>query len=147
MEGNDLAAWTDYTEAVVFEGVLAAPPDRTLQKFKFKVSQSTGDWDRALRLWRPGDHALKTLISNVNRIGIRTYVYTFLDEGAAEAIERWLARKGVGVSCTYYSSVEALRDDLRYNREVYKVYVPTYDMVREIGPRATAVSPDSTWSN
>lgn len=147
MEGNDLAIWTNLSEAVVFEGVLAAPPNKTLLKIQNKAAQSTGDWDRALKLWMPGEHAVKTLINNVNRLGIRTYVFTFLHPKAAEAIEGWLARKGVYVSCSYYPSVEALRDDLKYNRDILTVYVPTYEMVKELGPRATAVAPDSTWDN
>ena len=142
MENNDILPWETAKQGTIFEGVLATPPSRSLLK---DLLNKGNDWDTKILRWKAGDLCLRSIIDCVNRLGIRTDVYTFLDPDAPEPIERWLTRKGVSVSCFYYPSVEELAEDLRYNRAIHKVYVPTKEMWLTIGPRATVVSPDTAW--
>lgn len=146
MEDNDIAPWTTAGLATLFEGVLASPPTKGQASLRNWYHRRTGDWEDALQTWRPHELPLKSLIDTVNRKGIQVTVYTLLGYAACEAVETWLARKGVSVTCLGYASAELLADDLRYNRSIVSIYVPTGDLAHLIGPRATVVTPSTAWT-
>jgi hypothetical protein len=145
MERNDIAPWSTSGLATLFEGVLASPPSKGQASVRNWYHRRSGDWDDALKLWRPHELPLKSLIDTVNRKGIQTTVYTLLGYAASEAIESWLARKGVSVQCVGYPDAELLAEDLTYNRTILTVYVPTKELAYLIGPRATVVTPSTAW--
>ena len=105
-----------------------------------------GEWDKALKLWKPNDLPLKSLIDSIGRRGIDTAVVTFLPEEAVEPIYRWLIRKGVSCTVNSYDSPEHYESDLRYDRGIKVVYVPSKEIAYVLGMRATVVSPASAWS-
>lgn len=146
MEGNDIGSWSVSGQGVVFEGVLASPPHRRVPALKSLVAGRTPSWESRIAHWKANDIPLKSMIDCVNRLGIKTSVYTFLAEDAVDPIERWLARKGVIATCLFYASPKLLAEDLIYDRSVHTVYVPSVELARELGVRATVVGPDTRWS-
>ncbi len=147
MEGNDIGSWAVSHQGVVFEGVLASQPHRRMPAFRNSLLAGRAtNWESFIANWKANDIPLKSMINCVNRLGIKTSVYTFLAEEAVDPIERWLARKGVASTCLFYSSPKLLAQDLIYDRSVHTVYVPTVELARELGLRATVVGPDTHWS-
>lgn len=145
MERGDIADSVVLGQACVFEDVLASrPTGSSVIREKFYIRR--GDWDGALKLWKPNDLPLKSLIDAVDRRGIGTSIITFLDPDAVEPIYRWLIRKGVTCPVEYYESPENYALDLRYDRGIKVVYVPNTDIAYALGMRATVVSPTSAWS-
>lgn len=146
MEGNDISTWTTAGLGAIFDGLIASPPTGGVPAIRNWNSKRTGSWADALDTWKPHDLALKSLIDCVNRRGIQAQLFTFLGNEAADSIESWLARKGVAVSCSSYGSPELLAEDLRYNRSIVQLFVPTRDLAAVLGPRCTVVSTSSVWN-
>lgn len=144
MEGNDLAEFAPLQQGVIFEGVLANPPEG-LKSWRTRIAQRTGDWKTVINAMTPSELPLKSLADSVNRRGIGTIVYTFMPPDAIDAIERWLIRKGISTPVESYTDIEALADDLRYNRSVRVIYVPTQEEQAVIGIRATVLGSERAW--
>lgn len=139
MLGNDIREYSDLGQGVIFEGLLASPPKR-------RVFQRQGsDFDKELSKWVPHDLPLKALIDSYDRLGVNTEVYTFLGQGAGEAVDNWLMRKGISVVVYEYENVEMLAYDLRFKRSMRTIYVPEQEQAVIIGLRATVVSPQKAW--
>jgi hypothetical protein len=145
MERGDIGAFTTLSQACVFEGLLAQPPTNLRGKVLERIKLGAKDWDAALKLWKPFELPVKTLIDNVDRLGISTKVITFLADDAVDPIYRWLLRKGVSTTVEFYPSVEVFVEDLKFDRSIRNVYVPTEDLYRRIGIRASVVNPDVSW--
>lgn len=145
MERGDIGAYAVAGQACVFEDLLAQRPTGAAA-IKEKYYTRRGEWDKAMKLWKPNDLPLKSLIDSVERRGISTDVITFLSYDAAESIYRWLVRKGVSCPVNAYESPEDYEADLRYDRGVKVVYVPNKEIAYTLGMRATVVSPNSAWS-
>jgi hypothetical protein len=94
---------------------------------------------------KPSELPLKSLADSVNRRGIGTIVYTFMPPEAIDAIEHWLIRKGISTPVESYTDIEALADDLRYNRSVRVIYVPTQEEQAILGIRATVLGSERAW--
>lgn len=145
MEGNDIAPFTPLFQGLVFDGLLASPPQGTkavLANFK----KTRDDWDGVLRLWQPHELPLKALSDCVNRLGLGTDVYTFLHPDAVDAIDKWLIRKGISTPVYYYESPQMLEYDLRFQRAVRIIYTSDEETAKILGIRATVVSPDKAWT-
>lgn len=146
MEGNDISTWTTAGLGAIFDGLIASPPTGGIAAVRYWNSKRTGSWVDALDTWKPNELALKSLIDCVNRRGIQAQLFTFLGYGAEDAVETWLGRKGVSVKCVSYASPEILAEDLRYNRSIVQLFVPSQDLASTLGPRTTVVSPSTVWS-
>jgi hypothetical protein len=144
MERGDIADYTRVGQACIFEGLLAIRPSGSAG-LKCKVYERGGNWASSIKLWKPNDLALKSLIDSVNRLQIATEIITFLSDEAVEPIYQWLLRKGVTTSVVYYEDVESYEIDLRYNRAVRAVYVSDQEHARILGMRATVVPPTTAW--
>lgn len=144
MEGGNISQSSRSGQACIFEDLLVSrPTGATLIKSKYY--EKTGDWKSALKLWRPNDLPLKSLIDSVERLHISTEVITFLNADAVEPIYQWLVRKGVMTNVEYYESIEDYSMDLRYNRSITTVYVAKQEDALILGPRSTVVSPTTEW--
>lgn len=145
MERGDIGSFSVLAQACVWEGVLATPPEGLSKKARYKLAERSSDWETAIQLWKPLDIAVKSLVDCVNRLNIGTDVVTFLHPDAADPIYRWLLRKGVSTSVTYYPSSEEYSIDLRYNRGIKTVYVATDEDASIIGFRSHVVQPNTAW--
>lgn len=145
MEGNDLLPYVGVSQATMFEGVLASPPEGTVKSLRYRRLTSRDEWDEAIRMWTPNDMPLKSLADCVNRRGLGTEVYTYLPGSAVDAIGRWLVRKGISVPIYSFMDVADLLGDFRMNRAVRVLYTSNYDDACLIGPRSTVVSPSQAW--
>ena len=146
MERGDIGDYVFAGQACVFEDLIAERPTGAAAiKEKFYIRR--GDWDKALKLWKPNDLPLKSLIDSAKRRGIATSVVTFLPEESVDAIYRWLLRKGVS-ECPVeaYETPAHYEMDLRYDHGIKVVYVPNKEIAYVLGMRATVVSPNSAWS-
>lgn len=142
MEGNDLMNYDTRGYGIMFEGVLASPPEKNL----FNVFRNEyKDWDKHISRWRPNELPLKSMIDTTNRLGIGCEVYTFISEDAVDPIERWLIRKGVSVPVFYYEDAKFLEYDLRFNRSIRTVLVADEEDAKIIGIRARVVPSDRGW--
>ena len=139
MQGNDIREFSDTGQGVVFEGLIASPPERRL----FRISR---DWEKEIRSWKANDLPLKALIDTSDRLGINTEVYTFLPEDAVPFVENWLSRKGISLPVYHYQNVEELAYDLRFKRSVRNIYVPEEEQARVIGILATVVDTKKAWT-
>lgn len=146
MDKNDIGTYETLSQATMFEGVLASPPKKTLKRIRFRVSEGIQDWSTAIATWQTNELPVKSLADSVNRLFIGTVVYTFLHPDAVDPIEKWLIRKGISVPVYWYPDVDALADDLKFNRGVRVIYTASHDDAKRLGLRATVVSPDRAWS-
>lgn len=144
MQGNDIGVFDRLGQATMFEGVLASPPSGSA-KLKYKFHESRNDWESALKLWRPNDLPLRSLVDFTNRLSIGTEVITFLSPDAVEPIYNWLSRKGVSTTVLYYEDAAQFRDDFIYNRSLRVFYTSSTDDAQIIGIRATVVGPTTAW--
>lgn len=140
MQGNDIGTFGDIGQGVIFEGLLASPPQR-----KF-FERAANDWDKELRKWKAHELPLKALIDTSDRLGVNTEVYTFLGSDAVDAIEDWLLRKSISLPVFSYNNVEDLAYDLRFKRSVRNIYVPDQEQSAVIGLRATVVDNKKAWT-
>lgn len=146
MQGNDLSSFTSRSQATMFEGVLANPPEG-LAKVKASFLLRNEKWDSYLRLWEPNTLPIKSLSDSINRLGIGTEVYTLLPPQVAEAIDKWLIKKGISTNVIAYQDIKELVYDLSINRGITQVYVADQEHYKLIGPRATVVSSKTAWAN
>lgn len=145
MERGDIGAYTVFGQSCIFEDLIAERPTGSAAlKEKFYIRR--GEWDKAMKLWKPNDLPLKSLIDAVERRGIATSVITFLPRDAETSIYKWLLRKGVSTTVECYDTPEDYESDLRYDRSIKVVYVPRTEIAHILGMRATVVSPNSAWS-
>jgi hypothetical protein len=140
MQSNDIGNFNDIGQGVVFEGLLASPPERRF------FQRADADWDKELSKWKPHELPLKALVDYSDRLGIDTEVYTFLGLDAVDAIDRWLGRKGVSLPVYGYANPEELSYDLRFKRSVRTIYVPEQEQAAIIGIRATVADSKKAWS-
>lgn len=145
MQGNDITDYAALAQAVVFEGLLASPPEGAKGLLE-NLQRKRGNWEGALRTWEPHDMPLKALSDSVNRLGIGTDVYTFLHEDAVEVIDKWLVRKGISTSIYFYPTVELLEYDLRFQRAIRTIYVANQDHAQILGMRATVIGSHQAWT-
>jgi len=143
MQGNDLMSYDTRGYGIVFEGVLATPPDRSLRQI---FTTSSPKWEKDLPRWKANELPLKSMIDTTSRLGIGCDVYTFLGEDAVAPIERWLSRKGISVPVSYYEDATFLEYDLRFNRSIRTILVPTDELAQIIGLRARVVPSDRGWT-
>jgi len=146
MQGNDLSSFTARSQATMFEGVLASPPEG-IAKVKASFYLRNEKWDSYLRLWQPNTLPIKSLSDSVNRLGIGTEVYTLLPPQVADAIERWLIKKGISTNVVAYQDIKELAYDLSINRGINQIYVSEYEHYKLLGLRATVVSSKTAWAN
>ena len=139
MQGNDISLGVDAGQGVIFEGLLAMPPDKKLSLFK--RTSELGEKD--IRNWKPNDLSLKALIDTSDRLGVSTEIYTFLPY--PDVIESWFFRKGVSLPVFAYENVEELAYDLRFKHSIRRILVPTPEQAAIIGIRATVVDPQKAW--
>jgi hypothetical protein len=144
MLGNDIAEYAQIGQGVLFEGVLAAQPEGA-QAVKATFYKNREKWDKYIDLWRPKDLALKAMIDSAVRLGVATDVYTFIDNDAVNAIDRWLQKKGISVSVMHYQSIDELAYDLRFQRSIKTIYVETQEQGSIIGIRSHVVNPAKAW--
>jgi hypothetical protein len=140
VQGNDIASFNYIGQGVMFEGLLASPPERRL------FNRQNSDWEKELRKWIPHELPLKALIDTSDRLGVDTEVYTLLGQDAVDAVERWLSRKGITVPVLAYDNIEELAYDLRFKRSLRTICVPTQEHAYTIGIRATIVDPQKAWT-
>lgn len=139
VQGNDISLGVDAGQGVIFEGLLAMPPDK-----KFNVFKRTSEMgEKEIRNWKPNDLPLKALIDTSDRLGVSTEIYTFLPY--PEEIESWFFRKGVSLPVFAYSNIEELAYDLRFKHSIRRILVPTQEQAAIIGIRATVVDPQKAW--
>ena len=141
MQGNDIAAWVEYECAVIFEGLLASPPEKLIQKQQEKLFRSRNRWEDALRLWTIHELPVKSLEDMINRQGIITEVYTLLPSEAVPAIDAWLNRKGISTNVLSWPDIEALAYDLSFHRDVRIVFTSNQDHYGLLFPKSKIVSP------
>lgn len=145
MQGNDLLDFSSVTQGVIFEGVLAIPPTSTVASTKAAFFKNRENWAAYLRMWEPNDLPLKAMIDSATRLGVGTDVYTFVSQGFAEEVDKWLMRKGISVAVMYYGSVEELAYDLRFQRQIRTIYTATEEQAAVIGIRSHVVDPKKAW--
>jgi hypothetical protein len=145
MQGNDIASFSPTAQGVIFDGLLASPPSGN--KAILEAIQKRRDrWDSVINLWEPNDLPLKALSDSVNRLGLGTDVYTFIHPDAADAIDKWLVRKGISTPVYYYETPQLLEYDLRFSRAVRIIYTSNEEYARILGIRATVVNPERAWT-
>lgn len=145
MQGNDISSYSSLAQAVIFEGLLASPPEGAKALLE-NVHRKRGNWENALRLWTPHEMPLKALSDSVNRLGLGTDVYTLLHEDAAPVIDNWLVRKGISTPVYYYPSIELLEYDLRFQRAIRTIYVANEEHAKVLGIRSTVLASNTAWT-
>lgn len=129
----------------MFEGVLASEPEG-IAKIKAAYFLRNEKWDQYLRMWEPNTLPIKSLSDSINRLGIGTEVYTLLPPPVADAIDRWLIKKGISTNVVSFQDIKELAYDLSINRGITQIYVADQEHYKLIGLRATVVSPKTAWS-
>lgn len=145
MEKNDLFSFSSKSQATIFEGVLASPPEG-LAKVKASFYLRNEKWDSYLRLWEPNTLPIKSLSDAINRLGIGTEVYTMLPPQVADAIDRWLIKKGISTNVVAYQDIKELAYDFGINRGITNIYVADEEHYKLLGFRATVVSAKTAWT-
>ena len=85
MQGNDISEYAAIAQGVVFDGLLATPPEGAKAILE-TIQRRRNNWDAVFRLWEPNDMPLRALSDSVNRLGLGTDIYTFTDADAVDAI-------------------------------------------------------------
>lgn len=135
MERNDIATYQKASIGCFFEGLLASPPKPHRLLFKRTVE------DRTLRGWLPHDIPLKSLVYQTTRLGMHIDVITLLGYDMEDPIYRWLSNRGVRTNVHAYESLDEFVEVIRYNEQFKTIYVPTEDLWKRVGIRATVVPP------
>jgi hypothetical protein len=144
MQGNDIQSYDYIGYGVIFEDLLASPPDG-IKSLGTALYKNRNNWERVIEMWSPNDMPLRALSDSTNRLGIGAEVYTFLHPDASLAIEKWLSRKSISVPVEYYPKIEDLEYDLRFKRSVRTIFVPHKEQASVLGIRATVTSSTSAW--
>lgn len=145
MERNDIQSDAPIKQACLFEGVLAGPPSKNVQKLRAAKAVRQNEWHRYIGMWVPYELPIKSLVDSVNRRGVGVEVYTFLSYGVEDAIERWLARKGVSVPVYQFENIYDLQAEMKYHSTSMKVHVATEEQAQLLGLRARVASPHKEW--
>lgn len=150
MQDNDIGPTIHRHVACMFEGLLIeekpAEEERRHWWQRPTKEQTTEDQiDQIARTWRANEKPLKSVIHLVNHLDIGVEVYTYMDSEFHDAIEHWLARKGVSVNVYHYANLEDLAEDFRFNRDVHTLFTPYEEDAARLGIRATVVRPDGTF--
>jgi hypothetical protein len=58
MQGNDIGNFNDIGQGVLFEGLLASPPERRF------FQRADSEWDKELSKWKANDLPLKALVDS-----------------------------------------------------------------------------------
>ena len=132
----------------MFEGlVYTDDPEKVTPEKKWYQRSKSSDpvADTVIRRWKPRELPLKSLLHLINQLGQHVDVYTYYDNTYTEEIEHWLFRKGASVTVYSYEDIDALKDDMKYNRDVHTLYTPFEDDAAVIGIRASVMKIDGTW--
>jgi hypothetical protein len=146
MQGNDLASYAPRVQATMFEGVLASEPTGKLEKIKASYLLKSEKWDAYLKMWQTNTLPVKHLSDSIHRLGVGTEVYTLLPPGFAEAVDRWLFKKGISTNVVSFDNINDLAFELQFNRGITKIYTADQEQAKVIGMRATVVSTNTAWS-
>jgi hypothetical protein len=146
MQGNDLASYAPRVQATMFEGVLASEPTGKLEKIKASYLLKSEKWDAYLKMWQTNTLPVKHLSDSIHRLGVGTEVYTLLPPGFAEAVDRWLLKKGLSTNVVSFDNINDLAFELQFNRGITKIYTADQEQAKVIGMRATVVSTNTAWS-
>lgn len=148
MEGNDIGFTVHKHVACMFEGLLMnrkefAPEKTGFFRRKREDDLSESEFiDREVRLWRPNEMPVKSVIHMITKMGIGVEVYTYMDPMFIPSIEHWLARKGADVQVYSYYDVKDLYEDFKLNRDVHTLFTPSEEDAKLLGMRSTVVLPD-----
>jgi len=145
MERGDIAAYAPPGIAVIFEGVLASPPD-TLGKVIANIRLRAKDYDSYLTYWKAHEIPIKHVIDSINRKQIGVVVYTLLPVDIAEAVDRWLIRRNISTTVVPYVDIEDLAETSKFFPEIKTIYVADQEHARRIGMKATVVTPETSWN-
>jgi hypothetical protein len=145
LEGNNIHPEAPIKQACLFEGVLAAPPTKVVQKMRAATAARQHEWNRYIGMWQPHELPIKSLIDSVLRRGVGVEVYTMLPAGADDAIDRWLFRKGVSVPVYLFADINEIREEMKYHSPSMRVHVATEEQARILGIRARVASPSREW--
>lgn len=148
MERNDIAPTVHKRIACWFEDLIitkeTAEKERRFTLRKPRPA-SEEDWVRMeVRSWRTNEMPLKSLFHMVNQLGMGVDVYTYMTD-LTEAVEAWLARKGISVVVYGFDDFDHLRDEFKYNRDVHTLFTPFQEDAARLGLRCTVVNPDGTF--
>jgi hypothetical protein len=146
MQGNDLASFAPHVQATMFEGVLASEPTGRVEKIKAAYLLRNEKWDAYLKLWTTNPLPVKLLSDSIHRLGVGTEVYTLFPPGFAEAIDRWLLKKGISTNVVSFDNIDDLAFELQFNRGIAKIYTADQEQAKVIGMRATVVTTNTSWS-
>ncbi len=145
MERNDIQSDAPIKQACLFEGVLAGPPSKNIQKMRAATAKDEHEWHRYIGMWRPHELPIKSLVDSVNRRGVGVEVYTCLASGVEDAIDRWLARKGVSVPVYQFENIYELQAEMKFHSPAMKIHVATEEQAQLMGLRARVASPHKEW--
>lgn len=145
VERGDISAYAPPGLAVLFEGVLASPPD-TLGKVIANIRLRANDYDAYLTYWKAHEIPLKHVIDTINRKQIGVVVYTLLPVEVAEAIDRWLIKRNISTTVVPYADIDDLTETSKFFPEIKTIYVADQEYARRIGMKATVVTPETSWN-
>jgi len=145
VEGNDIKAFAPIQQACLFEGVLASPPVKRVQKLRASKAVRQHEWNRYIGLWQAHEMPLKSLVDSVHRRGIGVEVYTCLPLGTEDAIDKWLFRKGVSVPIYHFEDINEIAAEMKYHSPSMRIHVATEEQAQVLGLRARVASPHREW--
>lgn len=145
MERGDIAAYSKPGLAVMFEGVLANPPDR-FNKIIANVRLRANDYDSYLSYWKPNHLQVKHVVDSINRKQIGVLVYTLLPPELSTAVDRWLLHRNISTTIMVYQNVDDLVESQQFMQEIKSVFVNDDELAKRIGIRATVIQPDTKWN-
>lgn len=148
MEGNDIAPTTHKHIACWFEDLLITRTEQPVKRrlFSREKPMSEEEWvKQEVRRWKVNEMPLKSVHHMVNQLDLGVEVYTYFEDELVDAVEHWLARKGINVSVYAYPDLDTLRDDFKYNRDVHTLFTPYEEDAAILGFRATVALPDGTF--
>ena len=148
MEGNDIAPTTHKHIACWFENLLITRTEQPAKRrlFSREKPMSEEEWvKQEVRRWKVNEMPLKSVHHMVNQLDLGVEVYTYFEDELVDAVEHWLARKGINVSVYAYPDLDTLRDDFKYNRDVHTLFTPYEEDAAILGFRATVALPDGTF--
>jgi hypothetical protein len=148
VEKGDIAPTVHKHIACWFEDLLIVrmEDEQKRRLFRREKELTEEEWVKAeVRKWRTNEMPLKSVHHMVNHLNLGVEVYTYMEDELVDAIEHWLARKGISVSVYSYAGFEDLKDDFKYNRDVHTLFTPYEEEAAMLGFRATVVRPDGTF--
>ena len=116
------------------------------EKIKANYLLKGEKWDAYLKMWQTNVLPVKHLSDSIHRLGVGTEVYTLLPPGFAEAVDRWLLKKGISTNVVSFENIGDLAFELQFKRGIAKIYTADQEQAKVIGMRATVVSTNTAWS-